>query len=156
MKHYKAFTLVEMMVVVAIIGILAAVTAPMYSTFKQKSRVNNAIGSTMGAARALQIYFQDKFNFHDLTVDPNGGALRNSTNNIRLGAGLPQISGLNWSITPGDSVVQIRWTFLDGCPPGVCDGKLCLKCPTEDDVCSIGIDVSDDELGFDKNTAACS
>ena len=47
MRESKGFTLVELMIVVAIIGILAAVAVPFYQRYVQKARLTSLVFPTM-------------------------------------------------------------------------------------------------------------
>jgi type IV pilus assembly protein PilA len=54
------FTLIELMIVVAIIGILAAVALPAYSKYMDKSKYTEVILGTSAAKIAVEICAQDK------------------------------------------------------------------------------------------------
>ena len=59
----KGFTLIELMIVIAIIGILAAVAIPMYSDYTKKSRTSE-VQQNLSEMVKMQLVYRE---------DPNGG-----------------------------------------------------------------------------------
>ncbi|WP_231759822.1 pilin [Microbulbifer elongatus] len=60
MKKQQGFTLIELMIVVAIIGILAAVALPAYQDYTKRSHVTEGLALASGAKAAVQEYFSSE------------------------------------------------------------------------------------------------
>ena len=59
MKRSRAFTLIELMITVAIIAILAAIAIPSYSEYVRRGRITEAIGALSGMRVKMEQFFQD-------------------------------------------------------------------------------------------------
>jgi type IV pilus assembly protein PilE len=58
-KAASGFTLIELMIVVAIIGVLAAIAYPNYTDYIMRSRVNEAVAGLSDLRVKMEQYFQD-------------------------------------------------------------------------------------------------
>ncbi|MBN1932226.1 MAG: prepilin-type N-terminal cleavage/methylation domain-containing protein [Desulfobacterales bacterium] len=108
-KKEQGFTLIELMIVIAIIGILAAIAIPNFISYRNKAYCSAAENDANTIAAALADYYSDP----DNTSLPGSAAAMSLT--------LSSKGGLNTSAITGspNTIISIAVTDTSGrCPRG--------------------------------------
>ena len=124
-NHRKGFTLIELLIVIAIIGILAAVAIPMYKQHVIKARMAEAVNAMRYISTAMAAYKQDLSLVGVAWPNcPDVAAIRTT-----LGVGLGSVSRIsNAQIDPGNGTIQATLSNIDG----TVDGQTLSMVPAED------------------------
>ncbi len=108
-RNLRGFTLVELMIVVATIGILAAIAIPRFGQMLEKSREGQTKGSLTGLKSAIVIYYGDQHGVWPTTLSsfPNCSFSQylDSVNPVKVtGAFVPG------SVSPAGIIVSMTTT----------------------------------------------
>ncbi len=100
MKAQKGFTLIELMIVVAIIGILASVALPAYQTYTKKAKFSEVVLAASSIKQAMTLCYQTR---GDLALCDTEG---------ELGVNLTQAAGgsMVTSVTVGSGTITATGT----------------------------------------------
>lgn len=72
MFHAKGFTLIELMVVVAIVAILVAISLPLYQIYLAKTQLSTALSEINKARGQYELLYQGGTSVGELTLDNIG------------------------------------------------------------------------------------
>ena len=76
-RNIKGFSLIELMIVVAIVGILAAVALPAYSDYVLRGKISEPISYLSDLRIKMEKYYQDERNYGTgSTCGNDGGTIR--------------------------------------------------------------------------------
>ncbi|WP_374245654.1 prepilin-type N-terminal cleavage/methylation domain-containing protein [Zoogloea sp.] len=98
MKKQGGFTLIELMIVVAIIGILAAIAVPQYQQFQRKAKFSDVVSQTAAYKSAVELCIQNnngKLTGCDTGAKDNDGGTWSIPDAIAAGAGKGNLDSLS-------------------------------------------------------------
>ena len=125
MNAQKGFTLIELMIVVAIIGILAAIAIPAYQSYTKRAHVSEGLSLASGAKAAVTEYASSQ---NDWPADNTAAGLAAPTSIKGNAVDSVDVSGGNIVVTYNDKVAAKGGTVTLELSPITTSGGVEWKC----------------------------
>jgi type IV pilus assembly protein PilA len=134
-KVQKGFTLIELMIVVAIIGILAAIAIPQYATYTKKAKFTEVVNAAQGFKTQVELCVQSQGITGAITGCANGSngvaaapaaygnvaSVAVSTAGVITATGTATVDSKIVTLTPTASAAAITWVLAGDCKAaGLC------------------------------------
>ncbi|MDB5824817.1 MAG: pilus assembly protein PilA [Herminiimonas sp.] len=132
----SGFTLIELMIVVAIIGILAAIAIPSYQNYTKKAKFTEVVQATAPVKTAVEICLQDQAGVYANCANGSNGVPADITtatgklNGLTTAASVITATAVNTQglsnetiiLTPTYSTTGVTWAVTGTCKstPSIC------------------------------------
>lgn len=132
-KAQQGFTLIELMIVVAIIGILASVALPAYQNYTKKAKFTEVVMSTQPMKIAVELCAQTTNALTDCKSATNGvpaditvaaglvTSVATAANGIITATGTAAVDSQTYVLTPTLTAGKVTWAVSGTCvAAGLC------------------------------------
>lgn len=139
-KAQQGFTLIELMIVVAIVGILAAIALPAYQSYSKKAKFTEVVQATSPVKLAIEVCWQERDDWAECvdTADEVAGNTKVFTeaeagtlvSDVSMAAntgvitatGTNDVDSLTYVLTPSTTRGNVNWTISGTCvAAGLCN-----------------------------------
>ncbi len=132
MSNAKGFTLIELMIVVAIIGILAAIALPAYQNYTKKAKFTEVVNAGAGVRTAIDICYQSKGTLADCDTFAEIGEAAPDASTYVASVGITTATGVitvtaantgpfagteTYVLTPTESTNKTKLSWAGVCSP---------------------------------------
>jgi len=107
MRQKSGFTLIEIMIVIAIVGILSAIAIPAYGDYVKRGKIVEAVAGLSEMRVKMEQYFQDNRTYVDACVAGTVAPLPPATTNFVFSC--PTLTGIAYLIS-ADGVAASNMT----------------------------------------------